>query len=476
MAELASSHTPGGGVTAAAACRRPADDLIPHTSAPPVEANVQQDQDGDRGQGHAGAQEPHFLRPTLITPAIGAVVDNGRFDRQDGIVWDFDWSDVPGAGWYVLNIYAPRGQLSLRTRTRASHFRHVSVGGYVIDTNRRGWTWEVLPEGDPQSASARGIFDVERLELDPRFPGNKLEFVDAAFREPGPGGPAVTSIQAHRSSVTCIAFAPDGQSLATGGEDSRLRLWDMRNRELVAELKDHTASVTCLRYSPDGKYLASGSADGLLRVWDLPTRQQRFVLNHGTSLTAIAFTSDGRTLASGDQEGLVRIWDLATGSDRQAIRTTDGRVWTLSFNEDGDRIVAGTGVKALTTWDVKSGQRVEATEVSHDNDSERVALSLRGMRAWARHRRGPILLYKPDQDRPIASLPTGTSKIEALCFDPQGGLLSGATSSGELLLWNIAHDLAAIEERRHAIKTAREEALRLMKPPNAQQAPRPDQR
>src|ERR1700681_183449 len=43
--------------------------------------------------------------PILISPAKGAVMDNGCSPKPNGITWDFDWSDVPGATAYHLRVW-----------------------------------------------------------------------------------------------------------------------------------------------------------------------------------------------------------------------------------------------------------------------------------------------------------------------------------------------------------------------------------
>ena len=102
-------------------------------------------------------------------------------------------------------------------------------------------------------------------------------------------------------------------TVASGGADDTVRLWNVHTHHQTGALAGHVDKVRSVAFSPDGKTLASGSSDGTVRLWDVATFQQigdAFSAAAGR-VFAVAFSPDGKTLASGNGDGTVRLWDVA---------------------------------------------------------------------------------------------------------------------------------------------------------------------
>src|SRR5262249_29431862 len=106
-----------------------------------------------------------------------------------------------------------------------------------------------------------------------------------------------------------IAFAPDGRTVATAGEESVIRLWDAATGAERRQLGGHERRVTALAFSPDGRFLASGGPDHTGRLWDPGMGREVLRGEHDGVPGALAFAPDG-TLASGSLDATVRLWRL----------------------------------------------------------------------------------------------------------------------------------------------------------------------
>ena len=52
----------------------------------------------------------------------------------------------------------------------------------------------------------------------------------------------------------------------SGSGDTNLKLWDIRRKGCIFTYKGHSETVTCLKFSPDGQWVASGGEEGAVKV------------------------------------------------------------------------------------------------------------------------------------------------------------------------------------------------------------------
>src|SRR5207245_8616922 len=132
----------------------------------------------------------------------------------------------------------------------------------------------------------------------------------------------------HQGYVGAVAFAADGQTLATSGADQTIRFWDAKTGTLRQHFFGGQARGQAVALARDGKLLALGDPQGRIHLLDVISGQEiRQFGQHGKALglvpskpqherTAIsrAVSPDGKQLASCGIDVTVRAWDTATGN------------------------------------------------------------------------------------------------------------------------------------------------------------------
>lgn len=107
--------------------------------------------------------------PQLLSPNEGALLDNGRTDRSDSIIWDFKWEDVPGATKYHLYVKGEDATIPvIDVDTIESSYHHLSQSSYIVDGNLLNWSWKVkaYANGQWHDYSKERHFNVEPVNTD----------------------------------------------------------------------------------------------------------------------------------------------------------------------------------------------------------------------------------------------------------------------------------------------------------------------
>jgi hypothetical protein len=122
----------------------------------------------------------------------------------------------------------------------------------------------------------------------------------------GDGTPVV--LQGHPGLVWRVAFAPDGRTLVTGGDDGNIRIWNSDGQGQPLVLSGHHGPVWSVAFSPDGRQIVSSGHDGSQRVWQLADAKELVVFRgHGAFVEHVIFAPNGRDLIAAHGDGTIRL-------------------------------------------------------------------------------------------------------------------------------------------------------------------------
>ena len=302
--------------------------------------------------------------------------------------------------------------------------------------------WDVTPSGDAEWAhipfNSFGRLDKAGVAFTPNGQGVVANAGDgkAMLLQPetgkrlrtfGPHGPA--GRDGVDAAVLDVEVSPNGELVATAGNDWNLRLWDLATgEELTAIL--HSDSVMDAGWDPSGNLLATTDAEQRVSILDQSWSEVK-VLRRAS---AISFSPDGRLLAT--VSGNVRIWDVARW---EVVQTIPARGDVMAFDPIGARIATAAELGRVQVRAVDDGGLV-ATLPSNSGQVVDVVYSPDGSTIATAGADTVVRLWDAESSEQILVLRGHKRSVHAVAFSPDGSKLASQSSNGTVRIWALDLD------------------------------------
>ena len=314
-------------------------------------------------------------------------------------------ASLPQAGTVRVASFTPRGDEVVVGAGRIVRTFKTSGGGalVVVDHGARVTTVAVTP--DAQQLVTGGADSVVRVW---------------ALRE---HGRPLHALRGHRGNVTSLALVPGRPVLVSTSTGGFAREWDLRDGQSLHELIGHTNRVTGAALDAKGSHVLTWSTDGTARVWTLDDGKLIASLAAGHKpVTNGAFGPGGIVVTTGD-DGLVRLWRPPLEPRLSVVAHVPPPARAAAFTRDGRRVAVGTGA-ALVVFDSR-GRRLArlpadpVRSVALSDDGERVAYAT-----------GRRVLVRRTADGSVVATFVAPRPPAALAFAPDGRRLAVADAPG----------------------------------------------
>lgn len=161
--------------------------------------------------------------------------------------------------------------------------------------------------------------------------------------------------QGHYFDMNTLSYSADGQQVATGGDDGKVKIWNASSGFCFVTFSEHSSSISAVEFAKQGSVVFSASLDGTVRAFDLIRYRnfRTFTTPSPVQFNSLAVDPSGEIVcAGGTGDGFeIYMWSTQTGKLIDVLAGHEGPVSALAFSPLGDRLVSASWDKTIRVWD-----------------------------------------------------------------------------------------------------------------------------
>jgi WD40 repeat protein/mono/diheme cytochrome c family protein len=257
--------------------------------------------------------------------------------------------------------------------------------------------------------------------------------------------------------IESAVFSPDGKQLAvTGGSPGRfgeVQIWDVASQELKLSLPVTFDTIYGANWSKDGKLVSFGCSDNTLRAIEAETGKQVLYQGaHSEWVLDTVFSTDGSHLVSVSRDRSMKLTDVPTQrfednitsitpgalkgglisvdrhptKDEVCVGGADGvpKIYRIYREQGKDRKI-GDDFNLIRNFDPLPGR---VFSVQYNADGSRVVAGS------SKDNRGEVRVYESEDGKLVSKIELPTSAVYAVAFSPDGQTVAIAGFDGVVRL------------------------------------------
>ncbi len=125
---------------------------------------------------------------------------------------------------------------------------------------------------------------------------------------------SITAINIGSPYAFSLAFSPDSKKLIVGGSGGKMIICDVVNGKVLNTINAHASWVTTVAYDPNGDFIVTGGNDSRINIWDTTRTLLHTLTGHIAYITKVVISADGKKIYSSSKDKTIKKWDVESGS------------------------------------------------------------------------------------------------------------------------------------------------------------------
>ncbi|CAD7964416.1 unnamed protein product [Amoebophrya sp. A25] len=255
----------------------------------------------------------------------------------------------------------------------------------------------------------------------------------------------VHTFTGHTQGVQTVRLFPKtGHLLLSAGLDCKVKIWDFYNqRQCLRDYMGHDVGVRDVKFTDDGTKFYSCSFDKNINLWDTETGKIIVTMTNNKTPYCLAVhpnPAKQNTFIAGCSNKKAVEWDANSGKIVQEYDEHLGSVNSVTFCEEGKKIVTTSDDKKILIWEY--GIPVVMKYISEPSMHSIPSIAVRPCKKW--------LVGQSMDNKLVTYEATGRFKYQAsrkfvghmsagfACepsFSPDGNFVASGDGNGRLFLW-----------------------------------------
>lgn len=240
----------------------------------------------------------------------------------------------------------------------------------------------------------------------------------------------------HEASVGSMSISSDGSLLVTGDFIGGVSMWNVETGQRLFNVRMDNQWITSVALSPDNRTIAVGRADAGLFLFDVGTRYARCQL-HGHTRGVIQLWYDSDSITSVGLDSQVRTWLSEPALNSSTIESGQINTLGVTFMPDSGSLFSAGTDGTVRRWDLHTLTQLQSFE-KHEQTVYYIALDRTGRFLASGSRDKKIKLWDTSSGRLIRTFDCERGHVLSVALSPDGSRLLSGDVEGGIQMWDTA--------------------------------------